>query len=69
MKRQNPKPEPKSETPEKPSIHKTHEEFIGDMARPSINKKEYEKQQQEKARKKEESRDSTHPGSPTSHPD
>jgi len=35
--------EPKSETSEKKSITKTHEEFIGNEARPSLTKQEYEK--------------------------
>ena len=37
--------EPDSTTPEKDSIRKSQEEFIGDMAEPSMDKSEYEKRQ------------------------
>ncbi len=39
----DPQREPQSTTPEKDAITKTHEEFVGDMARPSISKQDYEK--------------------------
>ena len=69
MERQNPPPEPESETPEKPSIRKTQEEFIGDMAQPSISKEEYEKQERHKNRKKADPSDSIRPDSPNFSPD
>lgn len=47
-----PEPEPRSETPEKKSIRKTHEEYIGDEAQPSLSKQEYEKAQRERQREK-----------------
>jgi hypothetical protein len=52
----DPRREPRSETAEKPSILKTHEEFINDEARPSISKTEYEKAERER-RLKEEGKD------------
>jgi hypothetical protein len=46
-----PQKEPKSTTPEKPPIRKTHEEFTGQAAQPSRNRKEYEEEKAgEKAR-------------------
>lgn len=58
-----PKREPGSETPEKENVGKTHEEFVGDMARPSVSKKEYEKR---KRKEKSEPRNDSQkePGRP-----
>ncbi len=41
----DPTPEPDSTTREKDSIRKSQEEFVGDMARPSMTQQEYDKQQ------------------------
>lgn len=38
----DPPPEPKSLTSEKPPIRVSQEEFVDDMARPSMDKSEYE---------------------------
>lgn len=42
--------EPKSDTVEKPEIRKSQEEFIDDMARPSMDKSEYERSKAEPGR-------------------
>lgn len=56
MAQPDPDREPQSETDEKDAIHKTHEEFAGDMARPSVRKEDYEKhKQQERQRAREKS--------------
>lgn len=56
----DPQREPRSETAEKKGINKTHEEFIGDQARPSMTKQEYEKQKRKKKQ--------TRTGEETRHP-
>lgn len=53
MTRPDPQREPRTETAEKKGIGKTHEEFIGDMAGPSISRKEYEERKREERNKSE----------------
>lgn len=51
-----PRREPHSETAEKPTIGKTHEEFISNTAQPSLSKTEY-KPADRARRQKEEGKD------------
>lgn len=45
----DPQREPQSDTAEKKSITKTHEEFAGKEAEPSISKRDYEAKKRERA--------------------
>jgi hypothetical protein len=64
----DPDREPQSETAEKGSIRKTHEEFIGDMAQPSVRKEDYERRKKNERQKSGEEGAPSAPGAPDSKP-
>lgn len=49
MNHPDPQREPQSDTAEKKSITKTHEEFAGKEGEPSISKKDYEEKKRNRA--------------------
>jgi|GEM_PF-6792583 len=65
----DPQREQKSETAEKAAIRKTHEEFIGDMARPSQNKEDYEKHKEKEKQRAREKSDKNTEDQPKPRPD
>lgn len=65
----DPQREQKSETAEKGAIQKTHEEFIGDMAQPSVRKKDYEKHKETEKQKAREKSDQNKGDQPKAKPD
>ncbi len=56
-------PEPHSESSEKPPIRKSQEEFVDDMAGPSMDKSEYEQRKgQGQTERRDDSDDARTPG-------
>jgi hypothetical protein len=67
----DPEKEPTSETSEKAAIRKTHAEYIGDMARPSMSKQDFDKRQHEETERQraKEKSDKNNEGQPPARPD